>query len=150
MKMRFLGAMLSDDVHGRREEDELVLGIQIDFSCRGVGVGVLVQWKIPDQKVASRRGVVPSEDLPSEDGHSSDGQRLVAQDLREKVGFLPGDESGGLWRNLIGTGGECEYEKKDCDLGHYFKSEQGDSSMGRVRFQIHRLKTEKILSIIQQ
>ncbi len=67
----FFGAVLSNDVHGRSEEDEFVCRIQKNLSCRGMGVSILVQGKITDQEIASRRCIVSSEDLTSQDSYSS-------------------------------------------------------------------------------
>ena len=77
----FFGAVLSNDVHGRGEKDEFVCRIQKNLACRRMGVSVLVQRKVTDQKIAPRRCVVSSENLTSQGRDSSDGQRFVAQNL---------------------------------------------------------------------
>ncbi len=69
----FFWAVLSNDVHGRSEKDEFVCRIQKNLACRRMGVSVLVQRKVTDQKVASRRRVVSSEYLTSQGRDSSDG-----------------------------------------------------------------------------
>ena len=69
----FFGAVFSNDVHGRSEEDEFVCRIQKNSSSRGMGVSVLVQGKITDQEIASCRRVVSSEYLTSQDSDPSHG-----------------------------------------------------------------------------
>lgn len=54
----FLRPMFSDDMEGGGEEDKFVVGVDDDFSLWRVRVGILVERKVPDQKIPAHRRIV--------------------------------------------------------------------------------------------
>jgi len=124
----FLGPVFSDNVEGRSEKDEFVIGADEDFSLGGMRIGVLVEGEIPDQEVSAHGGVVSSEDLAPQDRDLPLGERVLAQKVGEPVRFLPGDEGGRLGGELVGAG------RKD-EEGQDSSGEDHSKGFGRVTKQ---------------
>jgi hypothetical protein len=73
----FLGPMFSDDMEGGGEEDKFVVGVDDDFSLWRVGVGILVEGKIPDQKIPAHRRIVSSQNLAAKHGYPPFGKGFL-------------------------------------------------------------------------
>ena len=114
------GPMLPDDVESGRKENEFLFRIDLDLAGRGMGIGILVERKIPNKKISSRRAIIAAKDLSAENGDSSVGKRFVGQNFREPVRLLTRDEGRGLRRELVGAGGQCECQQAACDHSKTF------------------------------